>query len=368
MRVERAETVPYALRFREPYVTARGTLEQREMVLLRLRTDAGLEGLGEGVPLALRGDKSPAKVEQAIAEAAARVVNLDFDAAADDPLGFAVATMVELTASGRLHPAAGAALESALFDLVAKSAGQPVWSLLRAADAAPVECNATLTAGDADAVAAQAADWAADGFATFKLKLGAGTDDAATVAAVRAAVGPDARIRVDVNEAWGVRDAVAILRAIEPHDIELAEQPVEGLRGLSKVARDTAIPLAADEAIANEADAHRAVQRRACRYATAKLSKVGGIGAARRIAAVLPTYLSSALDGPVGIAAAGHAAQVLRGDGNDPGIAHGLATQRLFVETIASRQCGLRDGRLSLPDGLGLGVVVDEDALERHRI
>ena len=55
MIVERVETVPYALPFREPYVTARGTLEQREMVLLRLRTDDGLEGLGEAVPLALRG-------------------------------------------------------------------------------------------------------------------------------------------------------------------------------------------------------------------------------------------------------------------------------------------------------------------------
>ena len=367
MLVDRAETVTYALPFLEPYVTARGTLEQREMVLLRLHTDEGLEGLGEGVPLALRGDGTPAEVERAISEAAARVVNLDLDAAADDPLGFAVATMLELTAPRRLHPAAGAALESALFDLVAKVAAQPVWRLLKVPDAAPIECNATLTAADPDAVASQAQDWAADGFATFKLKLGAGTEDVATVAAVRAAVGPEARIRVDVNEAWKVRDAVATLNAIETHDVELAEQPVEGLRGLARVARDTTIPLAADEAIANEADAHRAVQRRACRYATAKLSKVGGIGAARRIAAVLPTYLSSALDGPVGIAAAAHAAQVLRGDGNDPGIAHGLATQRLFAETIASRECRLRDGHLHLPDAPGLGIVVDEDALERHR-
>ncbi len=368
MQVERAETVAYALSFRAPYATAAGVLERREMVLLRLRTDEGLEGLGEAVPLALRGDRTLAEVEQSVRDGAARVVNLDLDAAGEDPLGFAVATIVELTASGRVHPAVAAALEAAVFDLVAKASGQSLSGLLGIGDALPVECNATLTAGEPDAVAAQAADWAADGFQTFKLKLGAGADDAATVAAVREAVGPDARIRVDVNEAWDVREAVAVLNAIEPLGIELAEQPVAGLRGLAKVARDVSIPLAADEAVATEADAHRAVQRRACTYATAKLAKVGGAGAARRIAGVLPTYISSALDGPVGIAAAAHAAQMLRADGSDPGLAHGLATQRLFADTIASRECELRDGSLHVPDGPGLGVEIDEPALERHRI
>ena len=85
-------------------------------------------------------------------------------------------------------------------------------------------------------------DWAAAGFATFKLKLGAGHDDIAAVAAVRDAVGANGRIRVDVNEAWGVRDAIATLNAIESHRVELAEQPVAGLRGLAKVARDVDDP------------------------------------------------------------------------------------------------------------------------------
>ena len=157
--------------------------------------------------------------------------------------------------------------------------------------------------------------------------------------------------------------ATDLLNLIEPFGIELAEQPVSGLRAMARVAAETRIPLAADEAVASEADAHRAVQRRSCRYATAKLSKVGGAGAARQIARVIPTYLSSALDGPVGIAAAAHAAQILREDDSDPGLAHGLATQRLFAETIATRECELRGGELHLPEGPGLGVELDEDAL-----
>src|SRR6266542_5710145 len=55
MRITSVEAIPYALSFKEPYVTARGRLERREMVLVRARTDEGAEGLGDAVPLSLRG-------------------------------------------------------------------------------------------------------------------------------------------------------------------------------------------------------------------------------------------------------------------------------------------------------------------------
>ena len=111
--------------------------------------------------------------------------------------------------------------------------------------------------------------------------------------------------------------------------------------------------------------AERAKRDRACDLATVKLSKVGGIGEAAGIARALPIYLSSALDGPVGIAAAAHAAQVLPSSGAAAGLAHGLATQLLFAATIATAECGLEGPLLSVPDGPGLGVELDEDALER---
>jgi L-Ala-D/L-Glu epimerase len=367
MQVERVETVVYSLPFARPYVTARGEIGEREMVLLRLRTDAGFDGLGEAVPLSLRGDKPIRKVESEVADAAARLSGLVLDESHDDPLAFAVATMVELSISKRISPAASAAIECALFDAVAKANDMPLWKLLKAHDTQPVECNATLTAGTPDEVVSQAVEWVADGFGTVKLKLGAGEDDVAIVEAVREAIGPDVRIRVDANEAWDARLAIDVLRLIEPFEVELCEQPVKGLRAMARVASEVGIPLAADEDVESEADAHRAVQRGSCAFTTAKLSKVGGIGAARQIAKVLPTYLSSALDGPVGIAAAAHAAQLLRADGTDPGIAHGLATQRLFAESIATRECTLRDGELHLPDGPGLGVDLDEAALEERR-
>ncbi len=366
MKIERAETVAYSLPFAKPYVTARGEIHEREMVLLRLKTDAGFEGLGEAVPLALRGDKPVSEVADQVEDAARRLTGVDLEQGLEDPLAFAVTTMVELRLARRVSPATSAALECAIFDVVAKAAGLPVWKLAGATEAQAIACNATLTAGRPNDVARQAAEWVGEGYGTVKLKLGAGDDDVATVEAVREAVGPDVKIRIDANEAWDAPLATDLLKLIEPFGIELAEQPVSGLRAMARVAADTEVPLAADESITSEADAHRAVQRRSCHYATAKLSKVGGVGAARQIARVIPTYLSSALDGPVGIAAAAHAAQILREDGNDPGLAQGLATQRLFDETIASRECELRDGNLHLPEGPGLGVELDEDALARR--
>ncbi len=368
MRIEEIETVTYSLPFAAPYVTARGSIDERQMVLLRLHTDAGFEGLGEAVPLALRGDKPLHAVAAEVEDAARRLTGLNLEEALDDPRAFAVTTRVELGLARRVSPATSAALECAIFDVVAKAADIPMWKLAGAQEASAIRCNATLAAGPPHEVAARAAEWVADGFTTVKLKLGAGEDDIATVEAVREAVGRDVAIRVDANEAWNPRLATDLLNSIAPFKIELAEQPVSGLRAMARVAASTEVPLAADESVSSEAEAHRAAQRRSCRFATAKLSKVGGAGAARQIAQVLPTYLSSALDGPVGIAAAAHTAQILRHDGTDPGLAHGLATQRLFAGAIASRECELRDGDLHLPDGPGLGVELDDDALRHRRL
>jgi len=246
-----------------------------------------------------------------------------------------------------------------LFALVTRGLG--------ATAAAPVRCNATLVAGEPSEVAADAERWAGRGFKTFKLKLGAG-DDVAQVRAVREAVGPQARLRVDANATWSVEEALGVLRMIEPLDIELAEQPVGDLRELAEVSAATTIPIAADESVASSKDAGRAARADACQLATVKLAKVGGVGEANGIAAQLPIYLSSALDGPLGIAAAAHAAQALPFSGIAADAAHGLATQLLFAETPATLQASLDGDLLSPPPGPGLGVELDEKALQRLRI
>jgi L-alanine-DL-glutamate epimerase-like enolase superfamily enzyme len=366
MAIERVEIVPYALPFREPYVTARGALHSREMVMLRLFDESGEIGLGEAVPLSMRGDKPIEEVERSLAKATARLVGLNLRDAPDGPLPQVASVVVELATSNRLGKPARAAVEGALLDLAAKLAGEPMWRTLGATEAKAVACNATLTAGTPAEVAKQARRYADLGFETFKLKLGTG-EDVGQVSAVRDALGPSARLRIDANEAWDAKSAELILGELEAMDIELAEQPVAGLRAMSRVARSTSIPLAGDELIGSPADAGKAARRGACEMATLKLSKLGGIGPAMTTAARMPGYLSSSLDGPVGIATAAHAAQLLRTSG-DAGVAHGLATSLLFSATVASKELLPDGGRLLPGDEPGLGIEIDDDRLASLRL
>lgn len=354
MQLASIEVIPYTLPFKEPYVTARGVLERREMVLLRVRDVDGVAGLGEAVPLSLRGGTTLTQVVGELEEWAERQ-----------------------TTSGLSAPSL-CAVRTAEADLLGRKQGDQG----RGRDEA-VPCNATLVADEAEAVAADAERWAQDGFTTFKLKLGAESvttplqedfsqtrGDVEQVRAVREAIGPSARIRVDVNAAWDLETAKRRLGELEPFGIELAEQPVETLEEMADLAAATTIPLAADESVASLEEAERAASMGACAYTGIKLSKVGGPEAALQIADVLPAFITSALDGPVGIAAGAQVALSLAETTHPERLhlAHGLATQRLFAETIASAECELRNGLLHLPPGPGLGVEIDEEALQAHRL
>ena len=348
-RIEAFEVVPFSLRFREPYVTARGRLEERQLALLRLRA-GGQEGLGEAAPLALR-EPTPlaAVVEELDMLWRPQLVGARLSGDPEDH----VRGVAEFSRQAR------DAVKMALFDLVGRLSDLPVWRLLGATEARPVRCNATLAAGGPAAVAARAREWQKQGFDTFKLKVGM-EGDVAQVQAVRAALGPGALIRVDANGSWSADEAAERLREMEP--LELAEQPVATLEEMSLLRKRTDVPLAADESVVTPEDAEAAA--RVCDAATVKLAKVGGPRVALQIAARIPVYLSSALDGPVGIAAAGHVAQAIE----DHGFAHGLATSVLFADSIATHECAVRDGHLHLPPGPGLGVELDEDALAARRI
>ena len=359
MRVDHLETVPYALAFREPYVTARGTLERRELVLVRLHTAGGPTGLGEAAPLALRGGIGLAELEAELRERCAPAI--EGMKANRSTLAGLIAAVSAVGASRQ----AVSAIDLALHDLVGRVEGEPVWRLLGADRVDPVPCNATLVAGEPDDVAASSERWVRDGFETLKLKVGV-PGDLGQVAAVRERLGRAPRIRVDANGSWSPDEAIARLGAMARHDLELAEQPAPDLEGLARVRRGVRPAIAADESVVDADDARHAVETGACDLATVKLAKAGGIAAALEVAREIPVYLSSALDGPVGIAAAAHTAQVLPGGG--AGVAHGLATQRLLSATVAARGPELDGPLLRVPDEPGLGVEIDELALARHRL
>ena len=364
-RIVSLETYPVGLPFRKPYVSAAGALERREMVLVRLLSSDGNEGWGDAVPLSLRGGASLARVRQDLEGCREALALARFEM----PKFAGVEVIGALTrcrVTGASSPALGA-LNTALLDLAGKWAGKPVWSLLGAWRAERVPCNGTLGADEPEQAAAEAAALAAAGFTTLKVKVGV-AGDRERLRAVRAAVGEEMRLRVDANRAWDVPTAIDQLQAIDAEvGLELAEQPCAALAELAEVRARTNVPVAADESVASRADARAAIQLQACDAATIKLAKVGGTREALMLSRWLPSYLSSALDSPLGIAAALHTAQKLQRYPYAESLAHGLSTSALFSDNIAHTG-ELHGSALLPPPGPGLGVEVDRLAVRRLRI
>jgi L-Ala-D/L-Glu epimerase / N-acetyl-D-glutamate racemase len=358
VRLEEIEVVPYSLPFREPYITARGELHERKLILVRIRGE-GLEGLGETASLSLRGGP---RIETIAADIRERCWPALLDGELEPTrIWSAIARCRNRGAS----PQSVAAVDIALHDLVGHASGDPVWRLLGARETAPVTCNATLPAANPAATRVLAQKWSDEGFRTFKLKVGL-AGDVTQVATVRQTLGDQIAIRVDANGAWSVDDAADRLEALALHRIELAEQPVGTFEQMVELRRRVPVRVAADESLVSPFDARRAKELDACDLAAVKVAKVGGLGAVLEIAETIPSYLSSSLEGPVGITAAAHAVQALRARGVDAGVAHGLATERLFSTTVGRGANAHRD-ELRLNDGPGLGVEIDEAALAARR-
>jgi L-Ala-D/L-Glu epimerase len=327
-------------RLRAPFVSARGSLEERPLVLVRAEDDDGFVGLGEAAPLADYHGVNAEDVLEALKAARDILGSAPHGGLPDDRLSewrrMAVVPAV-------------AAIDMALWDLEGRRSGEPLWQLLGARAAPAVEVNYTIAAADRAGAASEAGAARGAGFRCVKLKVGLG-DDAARIAAVRAVLGPEVAIRLDANGAWTVEEAVAMLPVLAAAGIELCEEAVHGLEQTRDVA--AAVPgvtLALDET----ASGAGALEDQVCQAVCLKVAAFGGItgllDAAREArAAGYEVYLASTLDGPLGIAAALHAAAAIQ-----PDHPCGLATLGLFADR--EDPFPPRGGRIEVPPGAGLG-------------
>jgi L-Ala-D/L-Glu epimerase len=328
------------LRLRRPLVTAYGPpLRSRELFELVVEGADGVPGRGEAAPLepydgvSTRRARAALEAYRALLEAGDELDGgelLDACRAADD------------------LPQALAAVDLALWDRAGRRAGVPVAALLADAPLEHVAVNATIGAEDRAGAAAGAAAARAAGFGCVKLKVGVG-DDAGRVAAVRAALGPDVQLRLDANGAWTVDEAVRAIAALAPAGLELVEEPVHGLAALREVRERVAVRIAMDETAAEVG----ALASGAADAVCLKLGRCGGISGLLASATLVRAsgaepYVASTFDGPLGIAAALHAAAALR-----LAPACGLATLDLF-EDAGEHPLAARDGVIAVPRGPGL--------------
>jgi L-alanine-DL-glutamate epimerase-like enolase superfamily enzyme len=333
----------HRLRLRQPLATSYGTVSERELLTVSLTDEDGVTGYGEAAPLQPYDGVSIAHVERALER---------YRPILERSTGMNGAEIVDACRRAEDLPEAFAAIDLALWDRAGRRAGRPVAALLTDTPASGVAVNATLSALDRAGAAEQAARAVEQGFDCLKVKVGSG-DDAGRIAAVRAAAGPHAALRVDANGAWSVEQAVRAIDVLSPAGLELVEEPVHGLARVREVRERVAVRVAIDETAAEHGALTAGVADAVC----LKIARCGGISGLLAAASLVrasgaEAYVASTLDGPLGIAAALHAAAALASRGPLP--ACGLATLGMF-EGIA---CPLAPvaGAIHLPDGPGLGV------------
>jgi L-alanine-DL-glutamate epimerase-like enolase superfamily enzyme len=331
------------VRLSRPLQTAHGDVGERELVAIALEGEEGPTGYGEGAPLEQYDGVSVDRVEGAL-ERYGRVL-----AGARDLTG--VQTIEACRREDDL-PQALAAIDMALWDRAGKRADKPIAELLTDDPARAVSVNATIGATDRAGAAEQAEAAVEAGYACIKLKVGTG-DDAARVAAVRAVAGPSTALRLDANGAWTVEEAVRAIEALAPAGLELVEEPTHGLHAIREVRERVSTRIAIDETAAEHGALGAGVADAVC----LKIGRCGGISGLLAAATLVRAsgaepYVASTLDGPLGVAAALHAAAALASRGPVP--ACGLATLGMF-EGIED-QLPVKEGAIALPPYPGLGV------------
>ncbi len=239
-----------------------------------------------------------------------------------------------------------------------------------ASGAPGVRVNATVPAVRPEAVPGVLARF--PGCRTAKVKVAQRgetlADDLARVEAVRDALGPDGRVRIDANAAWGLDEAVTALEALSRCRLEYAEQPVAGIAELAELRRRLggSVRIAADESVRRAEDPLAVARAGAADVVVLKLQPLGGarralgIARAARAEADVAFVTSSALETSVGLSAAARFAARIDADlGGD--LDHGLGTAALLAADVAADPLLPVDGRIPLRP-----VAVDPALLERR--
>lgn len=361
MRIVRITVWRVALPFHKPYVYSGGrrTLHQLDAVLVRLETDAGLTGWGEGCPFGPTYAAAFAGgIEAGLAELAPELIGRD-------PCGIdAINRQMDERLPG--HPYIKTALDMACWDLFGQAAEVPLATLLGGRTQEPVQLQSSLSTGAPEAMAADVQAARARGYRVHSSKLGGG-DPAADIARVRAVAGSlqaGDSVTFDANGAWLPDTAMLVMNAVRDLPVYF-EQPCASYEECRTVRGATVHPIILDESIDSLADVVRAHREGACELVGLKIGRVGGLTKARRIRDFCVEFglrlnIEDTGSGGLGDAAAVH-------------LAHATPRRQrratvLYTEMVAGYlapgQGVVNDGGYTAaPTALGLGVAPCADAL-----
>jgi muconate cycloisomerase len=361
MNIARIQTTPLALEFKEPYHWAGRVDYAAGIVLVEVETDDGLLGIGEsvaafpadGTVAALRGVAplfigQPAYDIERLITAARHLGSFNHTPWHAD---FVLA-----------------GLEMALWDILGKAAGRPVYRLLGGAVREDVDYFGFVQGDTTEELVEDARDLAAAGYSVIYLKVGRGeAADLRNTAAVREAIG-DRRLRLDANCAWSVAEAIHMigrLRRFEPDWIE-QPTPLMSIAALRQVRESVGVPIAADQSVFTPADVYEICRQRAADVIVLSPHEAGGLLAFGKAAAIaeaagVPICLHG--QGVSGITDCAQQHLGLRTanltDGNQ------IMHQLLVEDLVSAPDLTPVHGKIGQLEGPGLGIELDRDAVRR---
>ena len=281
LKIDKIEVIELNISLKEPISISLGTHYLAENVVIKIYADNGLVGTGEASPeINIVGETQSAEIE--IAKLIATGIN------GKDPLA------IEDRIQDMDHIIDGnytikSAFDMALYDLLAKQAGLPLYQLLGGGNTREIYTDMTVYLGTPGRMAEQALEYKNEGFPTIKVKLGTSAEeDIERIRAIREAIGDEIPLRIDANQGWDTVTAIKILKALEQFNIDHCEEPIPKWNNtdLRRVRDNSPIPIMADESVFDHRDAFRLASMGACDYFNIKFAKSGGIHNAIKINAI----------------------------------------------------------------------------------
>ena len=364
--IEKVEALLLDLPTIRPHRLSVATMNGQTVMLVRIHCSDGVVGIGEGTTIGglAYGGESPEGMKLAIdTYFAPRLVGAD-------PTRVP-ALMASLDGMIKDNRFARSAVETALLDAQGKRTGLPVSELLGGRRRDRLAVAWTLASGDT-ARDIDEAEKMLDlrRHNVFKLKIGAKPldEDIAHVAAIKRALGERAAVRVDVNMAWSELQAARGMAALADAGCELVEQPVATAAALARLVRRYPVALMADESLTGPRSAFELARVAGADVFAIKIEQSGGLYAAQRVAAIadaagIELYGGTMLEGAVGTVAS---AQVFATfDQLQWGTE--LFGPLLLTEEILAEPLDYSDFQLTVPDGPGLGITLDEERVQFFR-
>jgi L-alanine-DL-glutamate epimerase-like enolase superfamily enzyme len=370
LKITRIETIPVQVPIHSERAirSGRGNHLISPFLLVKIHTDEGITGLGEVSCTPGWSGEDQVTAAHFIQNFLAPLI------AGENPLSVEALTQ-RIQRCIAHNTFTKAALEMALWDIMGKVAGMPVYRLLGGPVREYVPTKFSVT-GVEPAKAAEIAAWAVEqGFRIMKVKVGTGPDnDVARVKAVREAVGPSIKLGVDANGGWSPRVAVQTIRRLCEEGICFAEQPVPAMdmSWLADVRSQVPVPIIADESLYTLQDAMALVRTGAADVLSVYVGKGGGIGPARKVAAVAEAAgiictVGSNLELGVASAAMIHLAMATPGIGAEE-YPCDILGPFFYADMLLAEPLPIKGGEARPLEKPGLGVEIDEAKVEQYRV